>query len=313
MIREKLVEGRVKLQALHNAGEAVKLGTLRGGSSGAIIDGVVYGHCHRKAHLRQLGIDAPTDPETSIMFSAGFANEDIVKAELVAAGYAVKAEEEIPVSITLSNGTVVNGRPDLVLLDKDGHPYYGIELKLASSVYTVRDVHYSLVPKREHLIQAALYSYGLGSLPYSLVYVSRNYWHLSMLSDTFKKAVAAKGWDVEFAPDFRTGKPGPFRIVPFEREYKLTWSADGYLVYDTEGLSKPRVTKLKVQHILDFYEETAAIGEHKDLGPRPTDASFDGTKKTYSPCNYCPFQSVCDEHETDYDTWLDYAKKEVSK
>ena len=87
---EKAPEGHVDIISLIRKGqlaiaeaghekEKTRVGHLRGGSAGAIIDGEVYGECHRKAHLRMLGIDTPLKEEIeqhSLKISVRFVNNN---------------------------------------------------------------------------------------------------------------------------------------------------------------------------------------------------------------------------------------------
>lgn len=99
----------------HSAGEADKIGTLRAGNTGIFIDdGTVAGHCHRKAVLRFLGIEAPKTAEEEegwerrqLMFEAGHANEDAWDAVLRAAIRAAPSVAPRP------NGPAAGGPPQL--------------------------------------------------------------------------------------------------------------------------------------------------------------------------------------------------------
>lgn len=310
-VKDYLRKGRdIKTAARKEEGKA-KLGKLRGGSVGAIIDGDVYGTCHRIAHLRSIGLEEPVEDNTKLMFAYGFANEVIVEEELKAslpAGHRV----EVDVDVTLPVGdTEIQGHLDLVLYGEDDKPYHFIELKSINSIYTAKSVHYELKPKTTNLLQAAFYKlalekkYGLaeGAIGCSLLYVSRGYYHTSMLSKTFKTLLMNKPWDVDFKED------NPFRMLPFEREYTLKF-VDGYLTYDTEGLRAAKITNARAEDILNYYQAVYDMKEHKDLGPRPVDKDLLG-RRSYSPCSYCVFSDTCDKSEDNYDEWLDNIKMDI--
>jgi hypothetical protein len=99
-----LLAARQKDRDVHASGESAKLGTLRAGTTGIMSDtGDIAGQCHRKAHLRSLGmeIDPPT-PDRLIMFELGFANEtsNLEQMESVLpSGYKILVEEEIPIKM----------------------------------------------------------------------------------------------------------------------------------------------------------------------------------------------------------------------
>ena len=166
--------GQKALQAEHDLQEQSKIGTLRGGSSGCVTeDGRVVGKCHRVAHLRSLGLQEDTTSADQIMFAAGYANEDIWYAHLSKSWQGIiLREEEIPISWLTQNGTVVSGRPDMVLCNADSVPQLGLEFKLISSPFTAYNIAVKNLPNLDHVIQASHYM-GELQVPFKLLYTSR--------------------------------------------------------------------------------------------------------------------------------------------
>lgn len=197
----RLRDGRRIIRQKYQSEESTKLGNLRAGNSGIMSEqGDIAGSCHRKAHLRSLGMEIdPPDDSRQIMFQMGTANEDVVYNDLMqtkAEDEVILRETEIPITWFTSNGTKVTGRPDMVVCkagsvrtwynpaetslltsDVSGFifqgrlpemrleppvPIYGIEIKSIASVWTSRDIIGERTPKMEHLIQAAHYSWKLG-------------------------------------------------------------------------------------------------------------------------------------------------------
>lgn len=191
-----LTAARQKGRDDHKSGESAKLGTLRAGTTGILSEnGDIAGQCHRKAHLRSLGVEIETPTvDKLIMFELGFANEQVILDQLnsiindnIASApegrtspYVILTEEEIPISWKTSNGTVVSGRPDIVIcevsdrleyeiLKETPKPLLGIEAKSCHSLWTVRDVLFGGAPKLDHMVQAAHYMWKL-NIPYKIIY-----------------------------------------------------------------------------------------------------------------------------------------------
>lgn len=293
---ELLDAGRAAERAERQGGEAQKLGTMRGGNTGALVNGKYYGKCARLSWLRSVGLELPIEPNTYEMFDAGYANEDIVARLLTASGTAFQQEEECPIEWVLPNGTKVQGRPD-VLVHQDGKST-GIELKLVSSIWTAKGVHYDLRPKSDHLLQAAHYAYQLG-VPYTLTYISRCYWHLSTAPSWLRDKFRGDVYDVDYREDGE-----PLRIRPFRRHYDLEWR-DDVLWYQTEG-TEWRKTRLTWQAVVDYYTIASQLGEATELPAPPCGVSIDGSK-SYKACDYCDLADVCKEHK-DAAAWRDHAK-----
>lgn len=320
------------LEALHAGRLALDVrppdesGALHASSVPAIADGIVYAggkQCPRMAWLRWTGVDIPAEFNRILMFGLGHQNEEIVAKELEAARIAHLREDATgcAISWTAPGGVRVTGRPDFLILgDAAGwskRPTLGIELKAVCSLWTMHKVHYALVPTSEHLIQAAHYSWQHGMLPWTILYTSRVDWHLSTAPAWLQKKFPPGAYDVEVGND---GKP--FKIVPFERTYRLAWRpAPGStelddratLVYWTEGLTDVVPTRITPRSIQDG---AALVGKlfspRVGLGPRPSAIHVDGGD-SYSPCKYCDLAEVCDQYESSPEVWKDQATIKIAE
>lgn len=304
--------------------EQTKLGILRGGNSGLLIPGkrdgdwVVAGTCHRKALLRAVGVAETADLSRQVMFSGGFANEDIWVQRLSTSwpGVILK-EEEIPVSWTTENGRQVTGRPDIVLCDAEKRPQLGIELKMVASKWTAKDVFYSGKPKFGHLIQAGHYMWQLG-IPWRLAYTQYVDFHIGNTQDRWEASLYPREGEpgsetIEYATyeDKKTGKTRrtPKKLLPRIQVYELRLNADGYLEYRPEtdaGREKWIPTIIETAGISDFYHYMADLIDGKQLGGRPLNVDVNGEKLRWSLCDkqYCIYSEVCDRHESNYEKWL---------
>jgi len=301
----KLLErGQEALDDKRSEESKTKLGNLRGGSAGAIVGGEVYGHCHRLHMLRTKGIEIDPEGTTQVMFDSGIANEESVAKvlnESVPKGLRLLREDEFPVLWTEPTFTV-SGRPDFVYVDANNQPQLGLELKSVSSIHTARNVIAENKPSSGNLVQAAFYSWrlgaqnGTGPIPYKLVYTSSPYWHIN-----YNKHLEGAFQD---NPLVEHKKDRPFRVKPCRVVYDLTWQ-NGVLCYEREDGFSPLVkTLLTTESIELYYRKVSEMAQSKVLGPRPSNKSVSG-QKSYSPCDYCDLASVCDEKESNFDTWLD--------
>lgn len=310
-ILKLLQQGHEAQQAAHKVAEAAKLGTLRGGSAGIVsLDGDWYGKCGRLAHLRQQGVELDIENNRLDMFAAGEANE-LVVANLLRAtlGAARVLHGATGPSLTVTvpgAATPLGARPDIVLCDDVGRHERGLELKLVSSIWTAKGVHFERQPKSDHLVQAGLYSLLLGRLPFTLLYSSRCDWHLSTAPRWLQDKFPPGTYDVEF----KDGRP--FKILPFNREYELTWSTTGKLTYYTSGLVQSVETMLDEAALWRYYQGVDSIKSTRTLCPRPVARSVDGSK-SYSACDYCSLKPVCDTHEKDYSTWMDHVQVAIAQ
>lgn len=294
-------------------------GQLRGGSVGALIDGQIYGVCHRKAYLRYHGIETPLPAEIELMTNQGEKNEEIWFNDLqngLPEHLYVMDQEQFPCEWTTSMGVPGSGSPDIVIFDRRTDlPVRGLELKNISSVSKAKSTHYELRPTQDHIIQAANYSIRMGDqyldgkpLPYQLVYSSRSIWQMYAMSDKAKGEIVRRGWDV----DWKWGKPSA--ILPFHRVYNLDWNVDGTLRYWTPGLKSWVNTKLTRESIDNYYDVVShKIDGQNNLGPRPSASHIDG-KSAYSPCNYCDWSEVCEAYgDRTPDEFRDQAKVMAQK
>ena len=327
-IGRRLLDGRQLGRLKHKEEETTKLGILRAGNSGIMSEGGdVAGACHRVAHLRQLGLEleVPND-SLLIMFSAGITNEDIVYQDLVhtlAPDEVILRETEIPIRWSTTNGTLVTGRPDMVICKKvpdideksglltySNVPVLGLELKSVASVWTTRTVLIDREPKFAHLTQSAHYMIKLG-VPFRLVYKQYAIQAMPDFAHRFFPREGSAGSEhLEYNSD---GKPKSVR--PFEIVYSLEFR-EGILMYkhEEEDDTHWKHTVVTEADIIRFYEFVSEMGPRKLLGPVPKTISPDGSDKSYSNCKYCPLHKVCQsvkklKGEEQYNSWI----KEVDK
>lgn len=295
-----LLEKALKLKSEeHDKASKLKLGLLRGGSAGLVLEsGEILGKCPRVSHLRQVGVEEEKDANTKILFEGGYANEGVILSLLssvLAPDEELSSTEDI--RFKLPSGLEVGLRADL-LLKRGGQPQLGIELKNVSSLWTARDVHYDLIPKSEHLIQAGLYSLAYGKLPWRLLYSSYGQFHLSTAPKWLQEKFRPGAYDVEFSDK------SPLKILSFFREYELTWQGDN-LCYQTKGLDKPVLTDVCLDGFDKYFKTVDDVRSKGVLPERPTALGVDGSK-SYNPCNYCSLKPACDSKEKDgYENWFD--------
>lgn len=295
-VSKLLKEGLKKIQEQHIEDDTP--GRLRGGSVGHLDEeGNATGTCMRQAHLRYKGYSYEEHPLSSlIMFSGGVGSEEIQCKSLDALGLKYLREEQVPICWTTKNGITVTGRPDIVLVDENGVPYHGIELKMASTVWTSKAVRFDKEPKLSHVIQAAHYSWQLG-IPFSLVYIQ--YVKFSVPRGA-KWIPSTPLKDKEGLIQWK-GNWGQY-IQPFIVEYEIFFDNDGRVWYETED-GTSHETIITRQGIERFYEEA-----HKEkLHPRPAPKTLSGAKAGYTLCDYCPLKDTCDlveEKNLTYDDWL---------
>lgn len=309
-IRKLFYEGGRLLQEEHASKEREKVGTLRVGNTG-LYDKETdtwTGPCPRRTFLRMRGIEVPEEDngaiDQTLMFEAGFTNEDSWAERLMRSwtgeDRGILREEEIALSWKTLNNTLVTGRPDMVLTQA-GKPIHGIELKLMSSVWTVRDILIGS-PKPAHLMQAGHYSWRL-DIPYSLCYTLRaDMAVLGFATKLFPKLGQEGSQYCEYDSKNREIK----KVKPFMKEFRLEW-VDNTLAYiDTDTGSK-KESIVTIERIKDYYEN---IAQAKEVLPRPINLNPDGTKGGYSLCDYCSLKDTCDKYE---DKGLDRYLEEVQR
>lgn len=288
-------------QAEHQVEESTKVGNLRGGNSGLLLeDGQVAGSCHRRAYIRMLGLEVDPPPANRlIMFDAGKFNEDYWFAKLGKSWTGtVLRESEVPTCWTTTNGKKVTGRPDLVLVDPAGVRVLGLELKMVASIWTARDVRFQGQPKLSHLTQAAHYMWQLG-IPYRLIYTS--YVDFAMV-DWARKLFPLRDHPLAVHLEYNE-KGDAKKVLPFHSIYSLRFDSSGKLQYCEEGTGRWETTIVDIQGIQGYYDYISSIEETKNLGPRVSTLDLSGKKEGYSSCNYCPLNSICDK-TSDHDKWL---------
>lgn len=324
-LTERLRQGREN-RTKDRAGEEVKkLGVLRAGMSGirSSETGDIAGTCHRKTHLRALGIEIETpDEHKQMMFEMGYASEDITYDLLeksLLPGEIMLREEQIPIQWQLPNGTKVSGRPDIVICKQLPEqtminngvasnftvapiPILGLELKSVHSMWTARDVLFNGQPKMNNLIQAAHYMWKLG-VPYKLVYKGYSALGQSM-NDWAAKLFPKKGEPLSQYIDYNE-KGGIKGIKQFEVVYDMMIDDRDRVCYKLESATEWVRTIITTADIEKYYSFVAEMPVSKDLGPRPMTIDAHGDKLNYKDCQYCPLQSTCDMHEdAGYDEWL---------
>jgi hypothetical protein len=335
-IAARLRDGRQLLRKEHLEAEVTKRGNLRAGNSGIMSeDGSIAGSCARLAHLRQLGIELePPDDSLLIMFQVGNANEDLIDHDLkqtAVPGELIRREEEIPISWRTANGTLVTGRPDIVLgsevicadertgSSKQFKPELLLELKSVASVWTTRSVLVDREPKLAHLIQAAHYMWQLGGIPGRLIYKQYSIQEIPAWEET-KDGAKRAGWgrrlfekadaDARKYIDMEKGRVRPYEIV-----YDLLITEDGTLKYKQEEHDTTWTdTIISIPDIERFYEFVSEMGPQKKLGQLPVTVGTTGAEKRYTNCSYCPLNATCQSVKkvkgaVQYTTWVDAVHK----
>lgn len=330
-IRSRLTQARAIGRVEHKTEEQKKVGTLRVGSSGMMSDtGDVAGQCHRKAHVRSLGLEVdPPDESKLMMFELGYASEDVtvgLLAKSLEPGEIILREADLPTNWTTVNGTVVSGRPDIVICDEARKPKLGLELKSVHSMWTARDVLFGsrdlktgktfpAYPKLDNMIQAGHYMWKLG-VDYKLIY--KAYSHLGQSADAWASKVinipAPGEKNSEFIDYDRYGK---YRgMKQFEIVYDLKLDSKGRVCFKREEAPEASWTRTLIStvDIERYFNYVAEMGTTKQLGSRPLTIDAFGEKLGYKQCAYCPLQGVCDASENDgYDKWLASVRAHLDK
>lgn len=312
-------KGQALITEEHDAQEKTKVGTLRGGSTGALMYGKTpIGMCARKAYLRYKGIpiEAISD-DRHLMFAGGITNEDIwadILTRGLDKGWSIKREEEIPIAWDTPGGHRVTGRPDLVLLYND-IPKVGIELKQVSSLWTAKDV-LTGHPKVPHLLQAGHYAYQLG-VPWELWYtsrvdfsVSREGWQQSLMAGLPNEVLEWR----ENKDKYGKITHSINKILPFRQGYKIEWRKE-QLWYAPVGTDEWTSTIITWPSIAAFFDSVGGTDSKGVLPPRPVNVDAAGAEGGYSMCDvkYCPLSAVCDKDELVLSKWMASVKKAVGK
>lgn len=317
--------GIKRMAEAHDVKEVEKFGILRAGNTGIVLSGgKVAGPCARQTLLRLEGMRYELiEDNKRLMFDAGLSNEDIwvksLEEGIRAQGQdlVVKREEEIPIKWTTPSGVTVTGRPDIVIgrMEQDiFRPKLGLELKLASSVWTARDTGVMLEPKLIHLMQSAHYSWKL-DVPFQLWYTNR------------AEFAVGSGWEQRTFPNQKDlltdvlefgqskGKVTVKKILQFRQGYEIEWTGNGQLKY-RPLLSEKELpwtfTPITKEGIVNYYEAVVAQRVEKKLAPRPLVLKADGSPGTYNACDYCPLKYLCDSSEKNYEHWMSAVQVHVS-
>lgn len=352
LIKPLFDDGVEKLLREAELAEKEKHGTLRGGNTGIYIkeENKVYGKCAREAYLRYKGIQiSEVDPSRKLMFEAGITNEDswtnVLKQKWEGV---IKCEEEIPTRWETESGIAVTGRPDIVLCKADGTPVRGIELKLASSIWTCRDILFEDTPKFIHLAQAAHYMWQVGC-PFELWYTNRADFHPNEMVErclpkygterfnqlrphfelVFYQMVRSKNNNVykkrlkiteekfqdmikEYGYGWQEGNvnPGILKIYPFIAGYTLRFDNEGFLHYTSVQTGETYKTIISIQRIKDFFELVSQVDITGKLPPRVIGCKPDGTPLNYDVNDYSPISEVNNLYEKKgLDVWLEKIKE----
>lgn len=302
--------------------EHSRIGTLRGGSSGTLSKqtGDVTGTCHRRSHLRSLGIivEPQADDAKSIIFARGKDQEFSVLEDIESSlefPYKMLREEEIPTQWETTNGTKVTGRPDGVICEMQNNglntvPRIGLEVKSIGSVWVTKSILLELQPKLPHLQQAGHYMWQLG-VPYKLIYrqnsqlILPNYPFMLKLLPTDESDFRYKL--IKFD---KAGRP--LEILPYTIVYDLALDKNQRVMYklEHEPESAYRATIVTIPELQAYYEYVSKLGPGADLGPRPKAVTAFGEKLNYTDCDYCMLKPTCTAFEkSGYETWLAEVKR----
>lgn len=349
MIAKLFADGQRKLLDQDIAAEAGKSGTLRGGNTGMLrADGNTVGYCPALTYLRFKGISTdPVTPSRDLMFDAGRRNEDhwydILKESWDGT---IKRETEIPTSWVNTYGVRVTGRPDIILCDKDGTPVTGIELKLVSSLWTARDILFEHMPKTQHLMQAAHYSWQLG-IPFELWYTSRAdfaiggdfqknlfpklgqpgsehcvyayYYEEGKINPKTNKPVKSKITEDEYKIYKARGKKvyaEVLKVSPFVQGYQMDIHNEKIFIKDAMLDDAPWLeTIVNITDIKRYFDYISEIQQTDSVPKPPQVLKADGSKANYKAPDYCSLGELCCGRcsEKSLATWTDKVKIMVSE
>ena len=281
---ELFLKGEEALRAKHAAREESKKGILRVGSAGCMVtEDSCIGACPQTTLARFLGYQLPTEASQAY-FDGGIDNESVWEVNLRAANLDLRMEEEIPVKYTLPCGTLITGRPDVVIGKEENgtfNPALMVELKACQATNSAAQKILLEKPDLKHLIQAATYSFML-DVPATLVYTGN-----------------VSGGITNFFTSRELGR----RDVSFGKaEYKLGWD-DGKLYY-MKGNNRID-TIVTQQGILDYYSNIARMAREKNpalIYQAMVDIHDD--LLPYNPRNYSDIPTMVDD-SLPYEEWLE--------
>lgn len=300
-----------EIKETHLKEELEKLGQLRIGSIGCINLGATLASCLRKTYLRRVGVflDESKSDNRDVMFLGGKQNEEAWKSLLSASSDTLylKSENEFLIQTPIDKDTVLSGRPDIVIFNKDNNkPELILELKAVSSVYTAVDVLIKGIPKLMHVIQAIHYQYRSG-IPVKLYYTSYvDYF----LPDNLKQQVSVflssekddprVQYIKQYLSFFSEKSTNVKKILPFiiGYEFKIDNKKEKQVYFkqitdDFNNKYHPSVVTL--EGIDKYIKQLLTLNNNTKLPEPPKTVDIFGTKANYSLCSYCFLKDVCDK------------------
>ena len=292
----------------YGANDITKMHTLRGGSVGAIIGDDQFG-CVRKAALRYHGYGIPTDMQTQILMKFGLANEFLIDYYLKKCSWPadrIKRETEIPINYFIGDENVT-GRPDVVLLDEEMKPYWGVELKLKGTYYGAKNILLDSKVDTDHIIQALHYMWKHNMTRYSIIYtipVRFAVQDKDMEAFVATNSCRFRDWD---------GKPDYANLGFYETIFEWNAERDTLTSFTVHSGIERSGTPLRERHIDAFYELSSSVARRETLGSRPSKKSLVPGQKEWDKCQTCELKPVCDSYENDIDAWWDFAIQQISQ
>jgi PD-(D/E)XK nuclease superfamily len=284
-IKEIFSEAHKKINEAEEEKEGLKVGTLRAGSSGALVKGgmALYSGCGRLAQARLLRYQAQPTEQMRLMFNGGLTLEDYIESRLQASNINYIKEETVECNI---EGMVLSGRPDFqILVEEDElQRYIGIEVKSLASPFSVIKQRKNGFPFMKHLIQAATY----------MLMTERDEW-LICIGHSFYVNQNGKKHD----PDLKW-----YRLVSFREFNRET-------LYVENEMGEMKQLPFDFSHIIAYYKEVRSKTDSKVLMARPTELELN--VDTYNRCRYCYMDSACNEYEVGqitFEDWLERIKAE---
>lgn len=263
--------------------EKTKEGVLRGGSAGALVGGTAYySQCGRLAQARLLSKQIPITESQRVMFSQGYAMEEVVKGILQESGLKFKQEKDY----LIDNSEIgkIGMRPDFEIYSRTDD-WLGIEVKSLASPFSVIKQKKNGFPFMKHMIQSAVY----------MTFLNR------------------EKWVIVIGQAFNTNQNG--KKIDSGLEWYLMRSLTEFgktTFYIENEKGEMEILPFTAQHIIDYYKEVRLASGEKRLMIRPTEKEL--RIDTYDRCKYCPMQSACNEYDVgqiDFETWL--SRVETSK
>jgi len=320
-LRDLVGLGMAKLQEEHTQKEKGRLGKLRVGEAGVVIqepDGSIghAGKCMRKSLLRLLGYEGVTDYRTRLGFESGFGNEmnweQNVLAGLEAEGKGGRLilGEDALIEIPFGDTTLV-GHPDLTIEYPDKK--LGVELKGFQSMFSCR-TRMEGQPELSHMAQSATYLLAGEFDEYELAYCNRSVFHVGVVIRPVKAGFERL---LKLFPDyFEVKNDNIFRLLQFKLYIPVWYEGDSlwFKMLDDQGnvVYKPRETIITQAGVQEYHLRTLdakADIENKQykkpLPPRPVNLDVDGCKGNWKHCDYCDIKAHCDAYEKDPQAWIE--------